>query len=99
VAEGLSNATAEAMALGCPVFATNVGGTSEVIQDGGNGFLMDFTSPETWWEKFIQVEDRALMEKIRQAAWEKANQLFSVHTHATQFREFYLESYDNYKRK
>lgn len=97
VAEGLSNSTAEAMALGCPVFATNVGGTSEVLQDGINGFLLDFSAPETWQEKMILVEDRALMVKIRQAAWDKANELFSAQYHAQSFLDFYHESYQRYK--
>lgn len=38
--ENLSNALLEAMSIGLPVIATNVGGNPEVIKDGENGFLI-----------------------------------------------------------
>jgi glycosyltransferase involved in cell wall biosynthesis len=38
--EGLPNVMLEAMAMGVPVIATNVGGTSEIIENGQNGILV-----------------------------------------------------------
>lgn len=38
--EGLSMAIIEAMASGLPVIATEVGGNSELVKDGSNGFLI-----------------------------------------------------------
>jgi len=89
VAEGFSNATAEAMALGLPVFATDVGGTAEIIQDGVNGFLLDPFKPETWWEKLVLVKDARLMESVGQAGWKTAGEFFSAERHAREFADFY----------
>jgi len=41
LSEGMSNAILEYMAAGKAVVATNVGGNSELIQDGFNGILVD----------------------------------------------------------
>ena len=39
--EGIPVSIMEALSFGIPVIATNVGGTSEVVIDGYNGFLLD----------------------------------------------------------
>lgn len=46
--EGLPVSVMEAMSFGIPVLATDVGGTSEIVKDGCNGFLLnaDFTAEE-----------------------------------------------------
>jgi glycosyltransferase involved in cell wall biosynthesis len=98
VTEGLSNATAEAMASGCPVFATDVGGTGEVIKDNENGFLLDFSSPETWYKKLLLANNHDRMEEVRRAAWDTANHLFSPETHAKQFTNFFEKCIQHFQK-
>jgi len=89
IAEGFSNATAEAMALGLPVFATNVGGTNEIIKDGVNGFILDPTDSENWHKKLFYLRDQKKINMIRKAARETAKNVFSAETHACSFIDFY----------
>jgi glycosyltransferase involved in cell wall biosynthesis len=89
IAEGLSNSTAEAMALGMTVFATDVGGTSEIIQDNINGYLLNPTRPQDWWEKLSLISDSDLMNKLRKNSWQTAKEYFSAEKHAAKFIEFY----------
>jgi colanic acid/amylovoran biosynthesis glycosyltransferase len=44
--EGVPVSAMEAMAIGVPVIATNVGGTSELVQDGVSGILVRPSDPE-----------------------------------------------------
>ncbi len=92
IAEGVSNATAEAMMLGCPVFATSIGGTGEIITDGVNGFLLDPASPEEWWKKLEMTQDETLMSSIKQKAYETALSVFSPSRHAVDFTDFFSQA-------
>jgi glycosyltransferase involved in cell wall biosynthesis len=89
ISEGLSNSLAEAMAIGVPVFATNVGGTGEVIKDTVNGYLLDPEHPEDWWKKLILLRDNKKIQTIRERAWNDANEKFSAKIHAGHFKDFY----------
>jgi glycosyltransferase involved in cell wall biosynthesis len=89
IAEGLSNSLAEAMANGLPVFATDVDGTSEIVEDGVSGFLLQPLAPQDWTEKLMQVPDTALMERVRTRAYDKSRQFFSAECHAKAFVSFF----------
>ena len=95
IAEGFSNATAEAMALGVPVFATDVGGTKEIIRDGNNGFLLDPLQPDGWYEKMLIVKNVQKMENVRFNAWQTAKEHFSENIHASSFIDFYEHALHN----
>lgn len=89
IAEGFSNALVEAMALGKAVFATAVGGTTEVITDSENGVLLPVGDPAGMAEKLLQAKDGGLMERLGLAARATAEETFSMQRHAEQFRDFY----------
>lgn len=59
-AESFPYAIIEALAMGKIVIVTDVGGSSEIIRDGFNGFLIkpkDFASLAEIWNKIIDQED------------------------------------------
>jgi len=90
--EGLSNSVAEAMANGLPIFATDVGGTHEVIEDGVTGFLLTPLAPQDWAEKLTQVCDEVLIGSVRANAYQRARQFFSAKKHAHAFSCFFEQA-------
>jgi glycosyltransferase involved in cell wall biosynthesis len=68
VTEGLPLAILEAMAMGKPVIATEVGGVKEILKDGETGFLVPPQDPEALSERIIYLlrnEDEARQLGIR----------------------------------
>ena len=64
LAEGMSNTILEAMACGCPVIATSVGGNGELVQDAKNGFLVESNNSDTLSEKIkMYLEDESLIHR------------------------------------
>ncbi len=55
LSEGISNAVLEAMARGLPVVSTDVGGMSEVVEDGVNGFLVPPRSPAVTADRVVRL--------------------------------------------
>jgi glycosyltransferase involved in cell wall biosynthesis len=59
----------EAMAYGCPIVSTNVGGIPELITDGVNGLLCPPAKPECLAEKLMSLLDKsASRERLGRAA-------------------------------
>ena len=53
--EGLSIALIEALALGKPAVVTDVGGLSEVIQDGRQGYVVPVGNPSALAYRIVQL--------------------------------------------
>jgi glycosyltransferase involved in cell wall biosynthesis len=69
--EGLSNSLLEAMAVGCPVVATDIPGTKDIVSHMRTGLLVPVRSPETIAHALRTVmEDRQLAQRLANHAAE-----------------------------
>jgi len=81
--EGFPGPVLEAMACGCPVVATDCGGTADQIEDGVNGFIVPVDDATQMSERVLKlVEDPGLSEqfvaaseaKLTEFTWPRAIQ-------------------------
>ena len=88
--EGLPVSMMEAMSCGIPCIGTNVGGVSEIIEDGVNGFLLSANpTPQEVVLKintYIQLSDNEKL-KMREHAFNTWNTKFNAEKNYTEFIE------------
>jgi glycosyltransferase involved in cell wall biosynthesis len=90
--EGIPMAILEAMARGLPVIAPKVGGITEIITDGVEGFLIPTRDPWAFAEKCLLLHrDPILREKMGRAARARVEKDFSATAMAEQHRRLYHE--------
>lgn len=88
--EGLSNALLEAMATGVAVAATAVGGAPDLIDDGGNGWLMPPDDPQALQETIITaLANPAQREQMGALARLHVQRDYSLETTALRLRRLY----------
>jgi sugar transferase (PEP-CTERM/EpsH1 system associated) len=88
--EGMPNAALEAMAVGLPVVATAVGGTSEVVVDGVTGLLVPPSDPDALAQSIARLLcDPDLRYKMGQAGRERVVNHFSVERTVEQTARLY----------
>lgn len=76
--EGFSNAVLEAMAGGLPLVITNVGGNSEAVTDGQQGFLVAVNDHRTAAARIVELlTDDSLRTRIGKSARERVRAQFS----------------------
>lgn len=93
VSEGFPNAIGEAMSAGLPVVAFDcVAGPSEMIVDGGNGFLIPLNDYDLFQLKLeMLMDDADLRERLGTRAKEDIKR-FSVSTVGQLFLDFIMET-------
>ena len=90
--EGLGTVTAQAMALGAPVIATDVGGASDVVSNGVSGLLVRPADPDALADAMIRLlGDQALASSLSA----KGRELVLAHHSAERFVD---ETWAHYKR-
>jgi L-malate glycosyltransferase len=90
VTEGLSNSIMEALACGCCVIASNVGGTPELIDHGVNGLLFPSGDLQALTTALASVAgDASLRATLSQAGAAQAQSRFSVAAAAARMQEIY----------
>ena len=90
--EALGSAVLEAMSLGLPVIASDVGGIPEIVQPGVNGFLIDPTDVNAWAHRVEQLRgDSCLRSRLAQNAAVTAA-AFSPEVIAEQYYSLYVDA-------
>jgi glycosyltransferase involved in cell wall biosynthesis len=88
--EGLPNATVEALASGCPVVATAVGGLPDVVRNGATGWLVPPADPVRLANAVLEaLADRAEAERRAAAGRELVTKLLSVERTAAEIAALY----------
>ena len=81
--EPFGRAVIEAMALGVPVIATNVGGPAEIIQDGREGYLVAPGEPRAWAQAIRRIaESPEHGWQMGRAGRRRVEQAFTLDRHA-----------------
>lgn len=89
--EGSPGALLEAMAMGKPIVATNVGGIKEILKDGETGLLVPSKNPEALSEKIMYLlrnKDRA--KTLGERAKEESGK-YDINLYVRRLEEQYCE--------
>ena len=94
--EGLPMVVIEAMAAGCPIVATNVGGNSTAIIHGETGSLVEPKNPTLLADEIIKLlKDKNLRNGYAEKGYVKFKTEFSVDIMAKSYQNLYLAAISN----
>lgn len=89
--EGLPMVIIEAMSFGKPVVASNVGGVSEIVRNGENGYVLD-NSPELFAQHIATIiEDKELYDRFAEASLQIYNSELTIDKMVGGYMELYKQ--------
>lgn len=98
--EGCSNFLLEAMGLGRPIVATDVGGNRELVSNGDAGLIVPVGRPVKLAEAILQVmQDPEIAEHMRRRGPEIFRERFSLSTMVAAYENLYVEAWNDLRRK
>ena len=90
--EGLSCSIIEAMAAGLPIIVTNVGGNSELVKDGENGYLVPVNDPIEFSDKISDlISDDNKRIEFGKKSFSLAKENYSLDAMLNNYIELYDE--------
>ncbi len=93
VTEGLGVPLLEAEASGLPIVATNVGGITDAVEEGKQGFLVQPADAESLADRILQlISDAELRQKMGFSGQRKVRAEFDANSQARKLLEFYTQA-------
>jgi glycosyltransferase involved in cell wall biosynthesis len=90
--EGCPVVILEAMACGCPVICTRVGGSPEIVYEGVTGHVVEPRQPERLARMILALaDDAARRREMGQQAARVAREEFTIERMTRRFEEVYTE--------
>ncbi len=98
--EGCSNFLLEAMGLGRPLVATNIGGSGELVTNGETGFLVPPANPIGLADAVLRViRDPAAAEAMSARGRQVFRERFTLEAMIAAYQSLYAEAWAGYEHK
>jgi glycosyltransferase involved in cell wall biosynthesis len=94
--EGIPVSAMEAMAIGVPVIATNIAGTSELIEDGKSGLLVRPSDAQVLADAIVKmIDDYDFRLRAADLGRKKVEDEFDVDKESVKLNKYFLECFES----